>query len=211
MTEPKSTRRSRMSICAAATISIATTTRPCTDTETHKEKEEILIHEETIQKLVSLRLSAMAEAVREVAQKPANDLSLEERLGMIVDREWTHRENRRLTRRLKEARLGTAGACLEDVMCDPARGIDKPTVRALGTCQWVRAKQNVIVVGATGVGKSYLGAALAHSACRQGFRALRTRAVRLCDELAMARGDGSFAALLAKLAKVDVLVLDDFL
>ena len=97
---------------------------------------------------------------------------------MIVDREWTDRDNRRLARRLKEARLAV-DASLEDAVCDAGRGLDKAAVRQLATCAWVRAKQNVIVVGATGVGKTFLGAALAQAACRQGFRALCVRVPRL--------------------------------
>ena len=170
-----------------------------------------MIDEQTIQKLCDLKLLAMADAVRELlATAPGGEMSFEEKLGLVVDREWTDRENRRLTRRLKEAKLGMS-ASLEDVWCEPARGLDKAVVRSLATCQWVRAKQNVIALGATGVGKSYLGAALAQAACRNGFRALCTRVPRLVNELAIARADGSYAVMLAKLARTDVLALDDFL
>jgi DNA replication protein DnaC len=102
-------------------------------------------------------------------------------------------------------------ACLEDVWCDSTRGLDKSTVRSLATCQWVRSKQNVIAIGATGVGKSYIGAALAQAACRNGFRALCTRVPRLVHELAIARADGSYVSMLQRLAQIHVLVLDDFL
>ncbi len=129
---------------------------------------------------------------------------------MMVDGEWLARENRRLHRLLRAAKLGV-NACLEDVKCDPARGIDKAVIRSLATCQWIRHKQNVIVVGKTGVGKTFLGSALAQAACRNGFRALRTRVPRLLHELAIARADGSYSDHLRKLAKLDVLVLDDFL
>lgn len=170
-----------------------------------------MIHEETIQKLLELKLRAMAEAVRELlTSPPGNKLSFEEQLGLLVEREWTDRRNQQLARRLKQAKLGMS-ACLEDVWCEPTRGLDKATVRSLATCQWVRAKQNVIAVGATGVGKSYIGAALAQAACRNGFRALCTRVPRLLHELAIARGDGSYVSTLQRLAQVHVLVLDDFL
>lgn len=129
---------------------------------------------------------------------------------MLVDREWNDRENRRVARRIKEARLGTR-ASLEDVACDPARGLDKATLRQLGTCQWVRAKQNVIVIGPTGIGKTYLAAALAEAACRKGLRALFVRVPRLVEELAVARVSGAYAQTLARISKIDVLVLDDFL
>jgi DNA replication protein DnaC len=167
--------------------------------------------EETIHKLIQLKLPHMAEALREVLDKGAGSaLSVEECVGLMVDREWTERDNRRTGRRIKDAKLGMQ-ACLEDVRCDPARGLDKSVVRSLGTGQWVRAKQNVIVIGMTGTGKSYLGAALAESACRHGYRALRTRVPRLLGELSIARADGSYIAMLSRLAKLDVLVLDDLL
>lgn len=171
-----------------------------------------MIEEQTIQKLSDLKLHAMIAVVREIAASPpGNALSTSEALGMMVDREWNERDNRRFSRRLKEARLSTSTACMEDVTCDPARGLDKTVARQLASCQWVRAKQNVIITGATGTGKSYLSAALAHVACRHGHRALSMRVPRLLDDLAVARGDGSYASLLARLAKVSVLVLDDFL
>jgi len=100
---------------------------------------------------------------------------------------------------------------MEDVFCNPTRGIDKSIIRSMATCGWVRAKQNVIVIGATGTGKSFIGSALAQAACRAGFRALRTRVPRLLQELAVARADGTYIERLNKLAQLHVLVLDDFL
>lgn len=167
--------------------------------------------EETIDKLIKLRLPHMAQALREQLDRAVGSgLSVEECVGLMTDREWTERENRRTGRRIKEAKLGMQ-ACMEDLWCDPARGLDKAVARALGSGGWVRAKQNVIVVGMTGTGKSYIAAALAEMACRQGYRALRTRVPRLLGELAIARADGSYAAQLSRLAKLDVLVLDDLL
>lgn len=166
--------------------------------------------EETIDKLIQLKLPHMAAALRAQLDRPGNALGVEECVGLMVDREWTERDNRRLGRRIKDAKLGMP-ACLEDVRCDPARGLDKAVVRSLGTGHWVRAKQNVIIIGMTGTGKSYLGAALAEAACRHGYRALRTRVPRLVGDLAIARADGSYAAMLSRLAKLDVLVLDDLL
>jgi DNA replication protein DnaC len=167
--------------------------------------------EETIDKLIQLKLPHMASALREQLDRRAGSaLSLEECVGLMVDREWTEQDNRRVRRRIKDAKLGMQ-ACLEDLWCDPARGLDKAAVRSLGSCGWVRAKQNVIVIGMTGTGKSYLGAALAEAACRRGYRALRTRVPRMLGELAVARADGSYSATLSRLAKLDVLVLDDLL
>jgi DNA replication protein DnaC len=154
----------------------------------------------------------MAKVLREIlATAPGNALSFEEKIGMLVDREWTDRDNRRLSRRLKDAKLGTGRAILEDVTVDAARGLDKSVVRELATCGWARAKQNVVIIGATGVGKSYLGAALAQAACRHGMRALFVRVPRLVEELAVARVAGAYASTLARIARVDVLVLDDLL
>lgn len=166
--------------------------------------------EETIDKLIKLRLPHMAAELRAQLDRPGSGLGIEACVGLMVDREWTERDNRRLGRRIKEAKLGMQ-ACIENVRCSPARGLDKGVVRTLSACGWVRAKQNVIVIGATGTGKSYLGAALAEAACRHGYRALRTRVPRLLGELAIARADGSYAAALSRLAKIDVLVLDDLL
>jgi DNA replication protein DnaC len=170
-----------------------------------------VLNEETIQKLMDLKLLAMAAMLREMATSPpADGLSTEERIGMLVDREWGARENKRLERLLKEARV-PVGACVEDLACDPARGVDKSLARSLASCQWVRAKQNVIVLGATGVGKTFLGGALAQAACRQGMRALCIRTPRLLQRLAVARADGTYSLELARVAKIAVLVLDDFL
>ena len=167
--------------------------------------------EETITKLSEMKLSTMALATRELIQSsPGNDLSFEEKLGIIVDREWTDRDNRRLTRRLRDAKLGTR-ASLDNVLCEPGRGIDKSTTRQFATCNWVKAKHNVVVVGKTGVGKSYFGSALADAACRRGYRSLFFRVPRLLEELALARAAGEYGVLLGKLSKIDVLVLDDFL
>ncbi len=153
----------------------------------------------------------MAQAVRELLNTaPGNQLSFDEKLGLVVDREWTDRDNRRLSRRLKDAKLANR-ASLDNVMCDPERGVDKPTLRQLSQCQWVKSKHNVIVVGKTGVGKSYVGSALADAACRAGYRALFVRVPRLLEELALAHAAGAYASLLGKLSRIDVLVLDDFL
>jgi DNA replication protein DnaC len=167
--------------------------------------------EETLTKLDELRLAAMATATRELMRAPPDrQLNFEEQLGIIVDCEWTARDNRRTSRRLKEAKLNTR-ASLEEVVCEPERGLAKATVRQFATCRWVREHHNIIVVGKTGVGKSYLGAALADAACRAGHRALFARVPRLLEELTLARVSGASASLLGKLARIDVLVLDDFL
>jgi DNA replication protein DnaC len=167
--------------------------------------------EETLQKLRELKLKAMSQTFEALlAQTGDPSLSFNEKVAMMVDAEAVARENRRLARLLKAAKLSTQ-ACLEDVVCDPSRGLEKPVVRTFAQCKWINAKQNIIVIGKTGVGKSFLSCALAEAACRNGYRALVTRVPRLLHELAMAKADGSFTPTLAKLAKLDVLVLDDFL
>lgn len=144
------------------------------------------------------------------SEAPPLQTTFEERLALLVDHEVTERKNRLIARRMRDAKLPMA-ATLEDLWCDPARGVDKATTRTLATGQWIHAKQNVIAVGATGVGKSFIGAALAQAACRQGYRALCVRAPRLSHQLAVARADGSYPKLLDQIAKTHVLVLDDFL
>lgn len=170
-----------------------------------------MIAEETIHKLIKMRLPTMAQYFREwLNAPPTHGLTFEEQFGMLVDREWLERENRRVSRRIKEAKLPIP-AHLEEVGPDPARGIDKAVLRNLAGGAWIRAHQNVILVGATGVGKSYIGAALADMACRQGFRALYVRVPRLLQQLALSRADGTYTAELGRLSRFEVLVLDDFL
>ena len=170
-----------------------------------------MLLEPTIEKLHELRLSNMAEAWQQ-QQRDAKigALSFDERFSLIVDSEYQARDNRRLTRLLKDAQLRIPQACVEDVECGPGRGIDKATLRQLASCTWVSEHLNILVCGATGVGKSYLACALAQGACRKGLRVQYRRVPRLLDELALARADGSYARLLAKFAKVEILVLDDW-
>lgn len=171
----------------------------------------MMIVDETIQKMIELRLATMAQAFREMLESPqAHDLSFEDRLGMLIDREWLERDNRRVSRRIKEAKLPVS-AHVEEVKADPARGLDKSVLRSLAGCSWIKGKQNVIAHGATGVGKSFVAAALAEAACRNGYRALYTRVPRLVHQLGIARADGSYASELARISRFDVLVLDDFL
>ena len=156
-------------------------------------------------------MPAMAAATRELLQSaPSNQLSFEDRLGIIVDREWTDRDSRRVARRIREAKISTR-ASLEAVECDAARGLDKSFIKLMTTCAWVESHQTVLITGATGTGKSFLGAALAEAACRRGHRALFLRVPRVLEDLAIARVSGSYSSTLATLSRIDVLVLDDFL
>jgi DNA replication protein DnaC len=165
----------------------------------------------TIEGLRSLRLPAMAQGVLEQREQPDYaGLSFEERLGMLVDRELVSRENHRLQRLLKAAHLRLP-ASVEDLDYSRPRGLDKSAVRSLAECHWVDAHQALLVVGPTGVGKTYVSCALAQAAIRRGHSALYLRAPRLFDELAIARADGRLARLMASYARVEVLLIDDFL
>jgi DNA replication protein DnaC len=168
-----------------------------------------LLNEPTLEKLKTMRLEGLAAAWLEQQQQPnASELSFDERLGLLVDAEWMHRENKKMKRALSEAKLRLAQACIEDVDYSARREIDKSVVRQLASCRWVEEHQAVLITGMTGTGKSYLACALAHQACRKGFRAVYRRASRLFDELKLARADGTYARVLARLARIDVMVID---
>jgi DNA replication protein DnaC len=169
------------------------------------------LNNQTMEKLYQMRLHTMAVAFREQMEQPSmGSLSFEERFAMIVDREATHRDNRKLARRLKAARLKMK-ATVEDIDYRHPRGLDKSVMRSLITCQWLKSHQNVIITGPTGIGKTYISEALADKACRDGFTAVCYRMPRLARELEIARGDGSYIKLLNRLAKIDLLVIDDWM
>jgi DNA replication protein DnaC len=167
--------------------------------------------EPTVERLRAMRLSAMADAYLAQRQDPKiAALGFDERLTMIVDAEHLFRDNRKLTRRLKEAKLRIGQACVEDIEYAPKRDIDKAQIRQLATCRWVEEHHNILITGATGVGKTYVACALAQQACRRGYRTIYRRLGRLFEELNLARADGSYAKLLGRLARIDVLILDDW-
>jgi DNA replication protein DnaC len=168
-----------------------------------------MLNHPTLEKLAALTLSGMLKALEEQSQmSQAAALSFEERLGLLVDREWTERENRRLTGRLRKARLRQAAA-VEDIDWRTPRGLDKSVVLALGSCQWIAQHHNCLITGPTGVGKSWLACALGQKACREGHSVLYLRAARLWRELAVARGDGRYLKLLASFSRTDLIILDD--
>lgn len=170
-----------------------------------------MLNEPTIEKLRALRLAAMAAAWIEQNKEPkVSSLTFDERFGLLVDAEYLARDNRRLRRLLKDAQLRIAGACIEDIETSAERGLDKAMVRQLASCAWVTEHLNVLLSGPTGVGKSYVACALGQVACRRGHRVLYRRVPRLLDEVALARAEGSCARLLARFAKADILVLDDW-
>lgn len=170
-----------------------------------------MLREPTIEKLHALRLRIMAAAWIEQDKHPDTlELPFDDRLALLVEAEALARDNTRLAKNLRDAKLRIAGACIEGIDFPRERQLEKALVRQLATGRWVSEHQTVIVTGPTGTGKSYFACALAHNACRNGFRALYRRVPRLFEELRLAHADGTYPRLLARIAKIDVLVLDDF-
>src|SRR5277367_5814497 len=169
-----------------------------------------MLQEPMMEKLTAMRLVGMVDALKAQEQDLASrELSFLERLGLLVDQQWSWRENQALTRRLHAAKL--KGACVEEIDYRASRGLDKSVIRALAQKSgWVENHENIFVLGPTGVGKSFVACALAQKACRDGYSAFYTRAAALFRDLALARADGSLRALLARLSRIDVLVIDDW-
>jgi len=169
-----------------------------------------MLNHPTLDKLETLRFTGMAKALTEQISLPDIEaLSFEERLGLLVDREMTEREDRRLKTRLRRAKL-KQNACVEDMDFRQPRGLDKSLVLDLSQCQWIKQHLNLLITGPTGVGKTWIACALAQKACREGYNALYLRLPRLLQELPIAKGDGTYSKLLNRLAKVDILILDDW-
>jgi DNA replication protein DnaC len=170
-----------------------------------------MLTQPTIEKLHAMKLFAMARAFLEQTANPnMAQLSFEERFGLIVDQQITELEDRRMQSRLKSAKLRLT-ATIEDLDFRASRNMDRSLIMSLAQNQWVRSHQNILVTGPTGVGKSYLGCALAQKACRNGHTTVYQRLPRLLNELAVARHDGRYQKLMAPLTKCEVLVLDDLL
>ncbi len=170
-----------------------------------------MLNEHTLNQLRGLRLDGMVRAIEEqTTSTAAATLGFDERLTLLVQREVAWRDDRRVERLLKAAKLKVSGACVEDINWRASRSLDRSLVAALAGGDWLRHAQNLLITGATGCGKTWLACALAHQAARSGFSVLYTRAARLFDELQVAHGDGSFARRLTQLAKLDLLVIDDF-
>jgi len=164
----------------------------------------------TVEKMQALKLTALAEAFLAQLSRPEfQELEFAERVGLMVDAEWTWREQRKQQCRLKAARLRHQ-ACLEDLDWAAPRGLDRSVILSLGTCGFIHDHRNLLITGPTGVGKSFLACAFAERACRSGYSAYYVRAPRLYHELAVSRADGSYGRLLQRLTRTDLLVIDDW-
>jgi DNA replication protein DnaC len=169
-----------------------------------------MLNQPTLEKLQTMKLHGMADAFRaQLETTDTSQLSFEERFAMLVDQQWLWKENRALARRLRAAKLKERGV-VEDIDYQHARGLDRKLIRTLASSEWVRQHQNLLLIGPTGIGKTWLGCALAQKACRDGFTILHKRSAELFRDLAVAHVDGSFGRQLTKLSRIDILVLDDF-
>ena len=170
-----------------------------------------MLNHATLDKMQAMKLTGMADMLdRQMRSGDHAPLTFEERLGMLVDAEWDAREGRKLTRRLQTARLRYP-ASIEDLDYATPRGLDRQVVLALATGHWIHEHQGLLVTGPTGIGKSYLACAFVERACRCGYTARYVRMPRLLQELAVSRGDGTYGKTLVRLAKLDLLAIDDWL
>lgn len=168
-----------------------------------------MLNNQTLEKLRALRLTGMADAFQEQLTKPLPDLDFESRLAFLIEREWFQRENRRLKKRVSQAKFKQA-ACIEDIDFKHPRGLNKSNILELARGQWVKQHLNLLITGPTGCGKTYLACALAHKACLTGFTSRYYRLPRLWEALKVARADGTYNNFLLQIAKLDVLILDDW-
>ena len=168
-----------------------------------------MLNQPTLEKLRTLRLTGMVEAFTEQLAQPLPDLDFESRLALLVEREWTIRENRRLKRRLTQAKFQQP-ACVENIDYQHPRGLNKSKVLELSQCQWIRNHFSLLITGPTGCGKTFLACALSHKACLQGFTSRYYRLPRLWHELKVAKANGTYSQWLAQTAKINVLILDDW-
>ena len=171
-----------------------------------------MLNQQTLDKMNEMKLQAMAEAFeQQFGSGEHAKMSFEERVGLMIDCEWTAREQRKLKRRLRSAKSRYRTASLEDVDFKHPRGLNRQHVLSLGSCSWIQDRYNLLITGPTGSGKTYLACAFVERACRRGFTARYVRMPRLLHEVAVGRGDGSYTRLLTRLAKLDLLAIDDWL
>lgn len=170
-----------------------------------------MLIEQTLEKMNSMKLSGMAEGLRQQLGSAEHvKLAFDDRLGLLVDAEWIAREQRKLAKRLRAAKLRYP-ASIEDVDFKHPRGLDRQQVLSLSNGGFVQSRHNLVITGPTGVGKSYLACAFVERACRLGYKASYVRLPRLLQQLAVGRGDGSYARVLDRLARLDLLAIDDWL
>ena len=173
-------------------------------------KEEIMLWEQTVEKLQELKFSGMVKALQEQGENESyREMSFEDRLGFLVEQEYLERKNRRLQTRLKQASLKQQ-ASMEDIDFRSSRGLKKLEILELSNCRWINEHRNLIITGSTGVGKSYLACALGHKACLNGHRVRYERVSRVLMSLGVGRGDGSYMKRLVALSRIDLLILDDW-
>ena len=169
-----------------------------------------MLNQQTIEKLAALKLNGMADNFTLQLQQPKmNDLSFEDRFAMIVDAQWDWKENNRMKRYLRDAKLKLP-ASVEDIDYKTQRGIDQSVMMRLIAGDWIKSFQNIIITGPTGVGKTFLACALANRACRNGFRSIYLRSPGFYYQIALSRNDGSYGKIMSKLSKTNVLIIDDF-
>lgn len=169
-----------------------------------------MLNQPTLDKLQTMKLHGMASAFRlQLETTDTAQLSFEERFALLVDQQWLWKENRALERRLRASKLKERGV-VEDIDYQHPRGLDRKLMRTLAASEWVKQHQNLLLIGPTGIGKTWLACALAQKACRDGYTILHKRAAELFRELSVAHADGSFGRLLLRLSRIDILVLDDF-
>jgi DNA replication protein DnaC len=169
-----------------------------------------MLAEQTVGKLKSLRLLGMLQSYQDQLGLPqVNTMGFDERFGLIVDREELEREDKKFSVRLKKAKLRES-ACLENIKTDESRGINKSLILNFKNHEWIKRTQNILITGLTGVGKTYFACALLHEACISGYSSRYFRLPRLLEELAIAKADGTYPKVMDGLAKIQVLLLDDW-
>jgi DNA replication protein DnaC len=173
-----------------------------------------MLHEQTYHQLIEMKMYGFAASFQEYldgehGEHEGSQLSFADRFGLMADREWTERQDRRLKRRLSLAKLREP-ACVEDIDYRHPRGLDRSVVERLILCRWLEHHENLVITGPTGIGKTWLACAFAHQACRQGYSVLYKRLPRLLHDLQMARGEGTYGKELVKIARAQLLVIDDW-
>jgi DNA replication protein DnaC len=170
-----------------------------------------MMFEQTYGKLIAMKLFGMANALKERLERPDHhSLSKDEFMGLLVDDEWLYRENRKLSARLKVAKFKQRAAAIEKIDYATPRGLRKDEILALAQNRWISAHQSVLITGPAGSGKSFLAQALGQHACRSGFTVQYLRLPALLSQFVQARAQGTYDRLLKRLAKLAVLVIDDF-